>query len=243
MFVLSMGFISSTLFAADNIAATGNPSVIGTPELRGTLGAGIGNVADDNGLSNAVYNYQWVHVDGGIETNIPNAIGRIYIVGNRDLGKLIKVVVTFTDDDGFAERRSSDPIGPVTDSGCGPPNLGGGIEVWRGVVTVDSLVAGQQVYGYSAGIGGELSDGSFEFDSRTATINAIYTVSQNVYLKIDVDYDPVTDQEFIGVSGFPTLQSLKLHFCDTVLDFNESRITVAGRVEWFGWGNPLTGPL
>ena len=100
-------------------------------------------------------------------------------------------------------------------------------------MTVDNIVAGQEIYGYSTGVGGELSDTSFQFESRTATINGIYTISNDVYLKINVDYDPLTEGEFIGVNGLPTLQSLQFHFCDTVLDLSEST-TFRGVVECFG---------
>ena len=136
------------------------------------LTAGAGTIADANGLNDAVYTYQWVRVNGLSETDIAGAVDMTYTLTTDDIGKSIKVTASFTDDDGYSETRTSNPVGPITALTCAAPDLGGRVEVWRAVVTVKPIFAGVLFtgYGYVDGLDGELSDTSFEFDSRTATV-------------------------------------------------------------------------
>ena len=210
------------LSAPPNSAATGQPSISGTAKFRSTLTAGTGNIADTNGLDDAMYTYQWVRVDDGTETDIPGAIGSTYSVDSADIGKSVKVTATFTDNDGYLEKRSSNPIGPVTAVTCAAPSLGNRIQVWTATLTTGEIdFSGVTGHGYAEGEGGALSDTSFDFGSRTATVKKLGGFSQYVELEIDVEFDPVTDQEFIGVRGLPTLQTLRLHYCDAALDLSQ----------------------
>ena len=217
--------IKGTLYVTPtNSTATGHPSVAGTPILRSTLTAGPGTIDDANGLDNTTYSYQWFRIDGNTTSNILDAVNSTYTLTTDDIGKSIKVTASFTDDDGYSEARTSNPVGPVTAVTCAAPDLGGRVEVWRAVVTVKPIFAGVLFtgYGYVDGLDGELSDTSFEFDSRTATVTEIRLAgsgpTSRLYVKIDVDFDPTTDQEFIDVPGLPTLQSLRLHACDAAWD-------------------------
>ena len=156
-----------------NSTATGNPSVTGMAEFRSTLTADTGTIADTNGLDDAVYSYQWVRMEMGAATDIPDATGTTYTLTSADIGKSIKVVSTFVDDDGYSETRSSRLVGPVTALVCSKPALGRRTEVWSATLTVEpisDIVDLVTHYGYREGIAGELSDTSFEFDSRTATV-------------------------------------------------------------------------
>ena len=59
----SVGTIAVALSATPNTPATGKPTIRGTPTLGLELESEVvGNerIADANGLSNAVYTYQWV---------------------------------------------------------------------------------------------------------------------------------------------------------------------------------------
>ena len=132
-------------------AATGEPSIEGTPELRSVLTAGAGTIADANGLNDAVYTYQWIRVDGLSETDIAGAVDMTYTTTTDDIDKSIKVAASFTDDDGYSEARTSNPVGPVTAVTCAAPDLGGRVEVWRAVVTVKPIFAGVLFTGYGYG--------------------------------------------------------------------------------------------
>lgn len=91
-----------------NDVPTGAPIIQGTTELDQTLGVSTSDIADADGLDGATFTYQWIRVDGTSETDIRNAIGNRYTLQAADVGKTIKVRVSFTDDAGFEESLTSD---------------------------------------------------------------------------------------------------------------------------------------
>ena len=106
--------------AAPNNPATGAPTIIGTPEAGETLTADVSNIRDADGLENVTYIYQWIRVNGGVETEISGTTGTTYVVATADIGSQIKVRVNFNDDLGNAEELESDltaivvaPVVPV----------------------------------------------------------------------------------------------------------------------------------
>ena len=92
-----------SLQEAINVASTGSISVSGTPQVDETLTAGTSEITDANGLSNVSYSYQWLADDA----DISGATSSTYVLTNDEVGKTIKVQVTFTDDDGFSESVDS----------------------------------------------------------------------------------------------------------------------------------------
>ena len=89
-----------------NTPAEGEPRIDGIPELGQTLSADTTAIADADGLENVVFQYQWLAEDA----DIPGATGATYTVVSGDVGKAIKVRVTFTDDAGQEETLTSVPI-------------------------------------------------------------------------------------------------------------------------------------
>ena len=87
-----------------NVPPSGKPVITGTF----TFGAGeiltadVSGILDQNGLPNS-FSYQWVRVDGGVETDISGETGSTYTTVSDDVNKQLKVRVGFTDNDGFAE--------------------------------------------------------------------------------------------------------------------------------------------
>ena len=54
-----------------NSPATGAPTISDTtPQVGQTLTVGLGNISDEDGLTNAVYSYQWLRVTNGSETQV-----------------------------------------------------------------------------------------------------------------------------------------------------------------------------
>ena len=86
-----------------NTAATGEPTISGTPQVGESLTAGTADISDADGLDRVSYNYQWFAGDA----NIQHATARTYTPGVNDVGKTIKVKVSFTDDRGNAESLTS----------------------------------------------------------------------------------------------------------------------------------------
>ena len=93
--------------AQGNNPATGAPTISGTARVGRTLTAGSGTIADADGLTNVSYTYQWIRVDGNNESNITSATASTHRLVAADVGKRIKVKVSFTDDDSNAEELTS----------------------------------------------------------------------------------------------------------------------------------------
>ena len=108
--------------AAANSPATGAPTIAGTPTVGQTLTAGTTAIMDTNGLTTVSYTYQWIRVDGGAETNIAGAMASTYTLVAADVGKTIKVKVSFTDDLDNPETRTSAATAAVT-ADTTPPTL------------------------------------------------------------------------------------------------------------------------
>ncbi|MXY76891.1 MAG: fibronectin type III domain-containing protein, partial [Acidimicrobiia bacterium] len=79
-----------------NQAATGLPTIAGTPRVGETLSANTSGIGDANGLANVQFNYQWIHSNGNSDTSIPGATGQTHTLTGDDQGKTIKVSVSFT---------------------------------------------------------------------------------------------------------------------------------------------------
>ena len=93
--------------AADNRPATGLPTISGTAQVGETLTADISGIADEDGLTSVSYSYQWIRSDGNTDTDIAGETASTYTLVSADVGKAIKVKVSFTDDANNAETRTS----------------------------------------------------------------------------------------------------------------------------------------
>ena len=99
--------------------ATGAPAITGTPQVRGTLTAGIGTIADINGLPDNFpddYTLQWIRVDADGSSNptdIDRANAGTYTPVRADVGKRIRLEVSFADDNGSTETVMRSAAYPV----------------------------------------------------------------------------------------------------------------------------------
>ena len=112
-----------------NGPATGAPTISGTPRVGKTLMADTSGIADSNGLDNAAFSYQWISRDGSMDSNIEGATSSTYTLRTEDQGKSIRVRVSFTDSDGFAEPRTSEAtsvVAPPNSPAVGAPTINGG---------------------------------------------------------------------------------------------------------------------
>ena len=98
---------------AANTPATGAPAINGTAQVGETLTADTTGIADEDGLDNAVFSYQWL-ADGA---ELSGATGSAYTPTDSDVGKAISVAVSFTDDAGNDESltgAATDAVEPET---------------------------------------------------------------------------------------------------------------------------------
>ena len=90
-----------------NNLPTGLPSITGTAQVGKTLTASVTGIADADGIASTTFAYQWVSNDGTSETDIEDATTSTYSPSDSDVGKTIKVRVSFTDDARNAETLTS----------------------------------------------------------------------------------------------------------------------------------------
>ena len=143
-----------------NSPATGVPDISGTAQVGETLAADTSGIADEDGLSNVQYEYQWLADDA----DISGATNATYTLADADEGKAIKVEVTFTDDADNEEALTSEATdavaaAPQTNSpATGAPTITGTVQVGEtltadtsGIADADGLSSVQYDYQWLAG--------------------------------------------------------------------------------------------
>ena len=117
--------------------ATGLPAISGTSQVGETLTADTSAITDEDGLENVAYSYQWIRSDSGADTDIAGATDSTYTLVLADLGKTIKVRVTFTDDAENEESLTSAATEAVAAKATGLPAISGTSQVGE-TLTVDT---------------------------------------------------------------------------------------------------------
>ena len=112
--------------AKSNSPATGQPAISDTALVGETLTADTSGIADEDGLDSVSYSYQWISNDGSADSEIGGATGSTYILASDDVGKTIKVRVSFTDNRGHREELTSAATDAV--AGLPPPPLTASLE-------------------------------------------------------------------------------------------------------------------
>ena len=90
------------------------PIITGMTYVAQTLTVDTTGIRDTNGLTNVSFNYQWIRIDGSASTNIAGETASSYVLSSADVSKTIKVRITFTDDAGNQETRTSAATDEVT---------------------------------------------------------------------------------------------------------------------------------
>ena len=164
-----------------NSPATGTPAITGTAQVGDTLTADISGIADDDGLVNAIYSYQWVANDGTADSDITGATDSTYTLVAPDEGKTIKVNVSFTDDAGNEETLTSSATAAVDAApntpATGAPAITGTAQVGErltvdtsGIADADGLTKVSYSYQWVA------NDGTSDTDITGAT-DSTYTLA------------------------------------------------------------------
>ena len=109
---------TATVAAAPNTPATGDPTITGMAQVGQTLTADTSAIADDEGLTNVAYAYQWLADD----TGITDATTSSYTLTETEESKAIKVRVSFTDDASNPETLTSAATAAVAAAIPGAPD-------------------------------------------------------------------------------------------------------------------------
>ena len=108
-----------------NSRSTGAPTIAGTVQVGETLTADTSGIADEDGLDNVVFSYQWIQNDGSDDTEIAGASGSSYTLTKAEQGQTILVKVSFTDDANNEESLPSAATDAVAALPGKPTDLAG----------------------------------------------------------------------------------------------------------------------
>ena len=146
---------SATAFSTlAGTAATGAPTITGTAAVGQPLAVDLTGIADADGLTNVSYSYQWVRVDADGLSNpadIADETDATYILVDADLGTTLKVRVTFDDDAGNTETRTSVATATVTPAAGAPnppTNLSATVGVEQVVLVWEPPDSGERLFHY-----------------------------------------------------------------------------------------------
>ena len=141
----SVATAAVTAALTSNSPATGAPTITGTAQVGETLTANTSNIADEDGLDDVSFTYQWLSNDGNSDTEIAGATGLTYTLADNDEGKVIKVTVSFTDDAGNGEKLTSVPTDTVAPKpnrpATGEPTVSGTAQVGETLTADTSGIA------------------------------------------------------------------------------------------------------
>ena len=143
-----------------NSPATGTPTISGTARVGKTLTAETSAIADADGMSGAVFIYQWL-ANGA---DIAGATSDAYTPVADDVGKAIKVRVTFRDDRNHQESLTSPATTAVTAAADESA-------VWSATLTVGSI-GGFRGFWKDVGMG-ELTSEVFTLDGADHTVKVL----------------------------------------------------------------------
>ena len=127
---------SSSLLLAqnqDNNPATGAPNITGSTQLDEILRVRTTGIDDADRMSNPSFSYQWKRRDGTTDTDIDGETSGSYTIVAADIGKSIRVPVSFNDDANNTETLTSAPTATVSGTRNSPttgaPTISGTAQV------------------------------------------------------------------------------------------------------------------
>ena len=158
-----------------NSPARGAPTIGGTAQVGETLTADTSGITDEDGLDDSTFTHQWVREDSVMVASA----ARSYTPTGGDRGKSVKVRVSFTDDAGNPETRTSTQTATVEGQANGQEgnSPATGLPTISGTTQVgETLTAGITGIADADGLSGETftyqwvsGDGTTDTDMENAT--------------------------------------------------------------------------
>ena len=204
--------------AAPNRDATGAPTISGTPQVDQTLTADTSSIADEDGLTNVSYEYQWI----AEESDIEGATGSSYTLSSSEQGQTIQVRVSFTDDADHEETLTSAATGVVeakpNSQATGAPTIGGTPQVDQTLTADTSNIADEDgltnvSYSYQWMAGGSDISGATGSSYTLKDMQKGQTIQVRVSFRDDADNDEtLTSDATATVAAKPTPLTVRLVF-------------------------------
>ena len=179
-----------------NSPATGAPTIGGTAQVGETLTVDTSGITDEDGLDDSTFTVQWITDDSVMVANA----ARSYTPTGGDRGKSVKVRVSFTDDAGNPETRTSAQTAAVearadgqegNSPATGLPTISGTAQVGEtltagitGIADADGLSGETFTYQWVSG------DGTTDTDIENATGSTYKLVDadQGRFVKVRVTF-------------------------------------------------------
>ena len=199
-----------------NSAATGAPTINGTAQVGEILTASTSGISDADGLANASFTYQWLADDADIN----GATTSSYTLVAGDVGKVIKVTVSFTDDDGNEESVTSAATTAVTLTGGSTNSLG---QSNQEDVQENSAATGAPTINGTVQVGETLTTSTSGISDADGLTNASFTYQ---WLADDADINGATTSSYTLVAG-DVGKVIKVTVSFTDDDGNEESVTSA----------------
>ncbi len=193
-----------------NSPATGAPTISGTAQVGETLTVDTSDIADADGMSGAVFSYQWL-ANGA---DVAGATSDTYTPVADDVGKAIKVKVSFRDDRNHQESLTSAATAAVTAAADESA-------VWSATLTVGSSGS---FHGYWNDLMGSLAPDGFNIDGSDYTVISLINHS-------DLMFAFVLDQALPG--------DFTLQVGDTTLRSEEADVNTSSSSYSYQWQNKI----
>ncbi len=192
-----------------NSPATGAPTISGTAQVGETLTVDTSDIADADGMSGAVFSYQWL-ANGA---DVTGATSDTYTPVADDVGKAIKVKVSFRDDRNHQESLTSAATAAVTAADDS--------SIWSATLTVGSSGS---FHGYWKDFMGSLAPDGFNIDGSDYTVTSLNRYG-------DLMFAFVLDQALPG--------DFTLQVGDTTLRSEEAEVTTSSSSYSYQWQNKI----
>ena len=177
--------------STQNTTAIGQPTIGGTAQVGETLMADTTGIADEDGLENVSFSYQWFAGDAEISGETDAS----YTLVADDEGKTIKVQVSFTDDAGNYEILTSAATEVVAarpnTAATGRPTISGTVRVGE-VLTADTTGIGDAdgVTNVSYSYQWVVTDGGAYLDisGETGATYTLVAIDRGLYIQVRVSF-------------------------------------------------------
>ena len=186
-----------------NDSPSGRVQVNGTAIQGQTLSADPSGISDPDGLSNAVFTYQWRRGD----VEIMGETAPTLTLTQTDVGATIRVMVRFVDDLGFGGSIISPVIGPIANLNDAP----------SGTVTITgTAVKGETLTADASGVTDIDGLGAFSYQWRRSGTDII-GASASTYTLVQDDIGKTIDVMVSYTDGFGAPESVTSAPTGTVL--------------------------
>ena len=260
-----LGFAGLPLaLAQTNTPATGAPAIEGAAQLDERLTVCTWRCIDDaDGMSNPGFSYQWIRREGTTDQDIDGATSSSYTIAAVDVGKTIKVRVSFTDDASNEESLTSAATATVSGTRNSPttglPTISGTAQVGQtlsvdtsGIADADGLTNASYGGTWTAGgylrvLIGQGRDLGYTVSRRDVglTLEVSVNFRDDAGKSVILDSAPTVAVAATSPAGPENFAVSPNSAGDPVVSWEEPEWDLGGEIDgdptWGDGGSPITG--